>query len=474
MICKGERAQMKTILIVDDHQSTTDAIKKIVEEHKNRALVAYSAERAFELFNSSQVDLIITDVKLPGKSGLELLKQVHEIDPDVPVVIITAFGTIQNAVEAMKFGAFDYIAKPFTVEEIEIKINKVFIQQNLETDHFSEQKNVFKSGEKVHSPYSDIIGQSPKMQQVFSIVRKAAPANSPVLILGESGTGKELVARALHYLSPRANQPFIKVNCAALAVGVLESELFGHERGAFTGALKTKLGRFELAGSGTIFLDEIGEIFPTVQVKLLRVLQDREFERVGGTQTLSMQARVIAATNQNLESRMKGSDFREDLFYRLNVVAIDLPPLRERLEDIPALVRHFMRKVSEIGGQKIETISPKALKYLLAYTWPGNIRELENVIERASVLSADAIIDVDDLTPNILNEINVDHTPLDDDLNSEDNYTKRMDDYEKQLIFNALMEARGNISQAAKLLGLKRTTLRYKMEKHDLLRFKFE
>ena len=461
-------------MIVDDHQSTTDAIKKIVEENRNRALVAYSAERAFELFNSSAVDLIITDMKLPGKSGLDLLKQVHEIDPDVPVIVITAFGTIENAVEAMKFGARDYIAKPFTVEEIEVKINKVFVKQNLDIDRLSEQKNTVESGGKLNSPYFDIIGQSPKMQQVFSMIRKAAPANSPVLILGESGTGKELVARALHYLSPRAKQPFVKVNCAALAEGILESELFGHERGAFTGALKTKPGRFELAASGTIFLDEIGEISPAVQVKLLHVLQDREFERVGGTQTLSMQARVIAATNQNLESRMKDFAFREDLFYRLNVITINLPLLRERLEDIPELVQHFMRKVGEVRGQKIETISPKALKYLLAYTWPGNIRELENVIERASVLSANATIDVDDLTPNILNEINVDHNPLNESLNFEDNYNKRMDEYEKQLIFNALMEARGNISQAAKLLGLKRTTLRYKMEKHDLLRFKFE
>lgn len=465
---------MKTFLIVDDHRSTTEAIQKIVEENQDQALVAHSAEQAFEIFRSSSVDLIITDVKLPGKSGLDLLKQVHEIDSDIPVIVITAFGTIQNAVDAMKLGALDYIAKPFTVEEIEVKINKAFKSQKWEAQSSSAKTAEFNLNKEWRSPYPEIIGQSKKMQEVFGLIGKAASASSPILILGDSGTGKELVARALHHESRRKSQPFVKVNCAALAEGVLESELFGHERGAFTGAVKSKPGRFELAGKGTIFLDEIAEISPGVQVKLLRVLQEREFERVGGIKTLQMRARVIAATNQDLDSLIKENGFREDLYYRLNVITINLPPLREHMEDIPALVYHFIKKVHDEFGQDIEGIAPNAMKYLLAYTWPGNIRELENVIERASVLSADVTIEVDDLTPNILDEINTLHSAFTDFDGQENGYAKRMEEYEKQLIFNALMESRGNISHAAKLLGLKRTTLRYKMEKHDLLRFKFE
>lgn len=465
---------MKTFLIVDDHRSTTEAIQKIVEENQDQALVAHSAEQAFEIFRSSSVDLIITDVKLPGKSGLDLLKQVHEIDSDIPVIVITAFGTIQNAVDAMKLGALDYIAKPFTVEEIEVKINKAFKSQKWEAQSSSAKTAEFNLNKEWQSPYPEIIGQSKKMQEVFGLIGKAASASSPILILGDSGTGKELVARALHHESRRKSQPFVKVNCAALAEGVLESELFGHERGAFTGAVKSKPGRFELAGKGTIFLDEIAEISPGVQVKLLRVLQEREFERVGGIKTLQMRARVIAATNQDLDSLIKENGFREDLYYRLNVITINLPPLREHMEDIPALVYHFIKKVHDEFGQDIEGIAPNAMKYLLAYTWPGNIRELENVIERASVLSADVTIDVDDLTPNILDEINTLHSAFTDFDGQENGYAKRMEEYEKQLIFNALMESSGNISHAAKLLGLKRTTLRYKMEKHDLLRFKFE
>ena len=414
---------MKKILIVDDHKGTTEAVKKIVEENQHEPQVAFDSEQAFELYKTSPIDLIITDIKLPGKSGLELLKQVHEIDPDVPVIVITAFGTIQNAVEAMKLGAFDYIAKPFTVEEIELKIKKAFRRSKSPAEVQTPESNQTAESQ---SPYPEIIGQSKKMQAVFEVIGKAAAANSPVLILGESGTGKEIIASALHYHSPRANEPFVKVNCAALAEGILESELFGHERGAFTGAVKSKLGRFELAGEGTIFLDEIGEISPGMQLKLLRVLQEKEFERVGGTNTLHMRARVIAATNQKLESRIKENLFREDLFYRLNVVTVHLPPLRDRMEDIPALTHYFINKIRVESAQNIETISPAAMKYLLGYSWPGNIRELENVIERASVLSKKAMIEVDDLTPNILQEVNGIHD-LGNALEEEaGDYTRRL------------------------------------------------
>jgi len=465
---------LKTILIVDDHLGTTEAIEKIVAQNHHHPLVAQTAERALEIFNTSAVDLIITDMKLPGQSGLDLLRQVREIRSDILVIVITAFGTIQNAVEAMKLGAFDYVSKPFTVEEIELKINKAFRSLKLAEQGLSREAGSPGDSEPKARPFPEIVGQSKKMQSVFSVVSKAAAANSPVLILGESGTGKELIARALHYNSPRKGDPFVKVNCAALAEGVLESELFGHERGAFTGAVKSKPGRFEMAAAGTIFLDEIGEISLATQVKLLRVLQEKEFERVGGTQTLRMQARVVAATNRDLVARIQTNLFRKDLYYRLNVVSVHIPSLRERLEDIPALVQNFVRKVGDVTGKNVESVSADAMNYMLAYSWPGNIRELENVIERASVLSENAFIDVHDLSPNIIDEVDRERGHAGEAPEDKDDYARRMDDFEKQLIFKALMESRGNISQAAKVLGLKRTTLRYKMEKHDLLRFRFE
>ena len=460
---------MSNILIIEDHRNTAEAINEIVKEKGLEGLIADSAERAFDIYKTSSVDLIITDMKLPGKSGLEFLKQVREIDPDIPVIVITAFATVQNAVEAMKAGAIDYITKPFTVEEIEVKIDKALaaiklIKENqvlhLENEYLREQ-------EQYH--FSEIVGQSPPMHHIYDLVEKVAPANSPVLILGESGTGKELIARAIHYNSPRKDSPFVKVNCAALAEGVLESELFGHEKGAFTGAIRRKPGRFEIAGEGTIFLDEISEISLSTQVKLLRVLQEKEFERVGGTETLKMKARLVAASNQNLEVLISEKKFRKDLYYRLNVVSLHLPPLRERSEDIPLLVHHFIKKYNQESGKKVQGITPEAMKFLINYTWPGNIRELENVIERAIVLTSQPNIDLDDLPQNIIKR----NALQSNDGQEDESLMKRIEEYEKNLIFNALMKTKGNISRAAESLGIKRTTLRYKMEKYDLLRYEF-
>ena len=460
---------MSNILIIEDHRNTAEAINEIVKEKGLEGLIADSAERAFDIYKTSSVDLIITDMKLPGKSGLEFLKQVREIDPDIPVIVITAFATVQNAVEAMKAGAIDYITKPFTVEEIEVKIDKALaaiklIKENqvlhLENEYLREQEQYY---------FSEIVGQSPPMHHIYDLVEKVAPANSPVLILGESGTGKELIARAIHYNSPRKDSPFVKVNCAALAEGVLESELFGHEKGAFTGAIRRKPGRFEIAGSGTIFLDEISEISLSTQVKLLRVLQEKEFERVGGTETLKMKARLVAASNQNLEVLISEKKFRKDLYYRLNVVSLHLPPLRERSEDIPLLVHHFIKKYNQESGKKVQGITPEAMKFLINYTWPGNIRELENVIERAIVLTSQPNIDLDDLPQNIIKR----NALQSNDGQEDESLMKRIEEYEKNLIFNALMKTKGNISRAAESLGIKRTTLRYKMEKYDLLRYEF-
>ena len=308
------------------------------------------------------------------------------------------------------------------------------------------------------------------MRQVFEMIKKVAPANSPVLILGESGTGKELVARAIHKNSPRKNKPFIKVNCAALAPGVLESELFGHEKGAFSGAIRRKPGRFEIAADGSIFLDEIGEISQDVQVKLLRVLQEKEFERVGGTETLKMRARIIAATNKDLGKLVKQNKFREDLYYRLNVVPIHLPPLREHKEDIPLLVTHFIKKYNHESGSQIKGIGPDVLAYLQNYDWPGNIRELENVIERAIVMSTGAQIGPEDLPPNIFSgqAENFLRGPWEKE-NKTQSLTEMVEEYEKNLIYNVLRKCHGNIAMAARSLNIKRTTLRYKMEKYGLL-----
>jgi len=460
---------MATILIVDDHQNTAQAIHQIALGKGLDGMVAENAEKAFDLFRANAIDLVITDMKLPGKSGLDLLKQVREVDPDIPLIVITAFATVQNAVEAMKAGAIDYITKPFTVEEIEVKIDKALaaralIKENkklhLENEYLREQEQY---------QFSEIVGQSPPMQHIYALVEKVAPANSPVLILGESGTGKELIARAIHYSSPRKNSPFVKVNCAALAEGVLESELFGHEKGAFTGAIRRKPGRFEIAGSGTIFLDEISEISLSTQVKLLRVLQEKEFERVGGTETLKMKARLVAASNQNLDDLISEKRFRKDLYYRLNVVSLHLPPLRERSEDIPPMVHHFIEKYNQESGKKVQGITPPAMKILINYTWPGNVRELENVIERAIVLTNQINIDIDDLPHNITGGDGLQAH----DGEHDETLVNRIEEYEKNLIFNALMKTKGNISQAAEGLGIKRTTLRYKMEKYDLLRYEF-
>lgn len=464
---------MATILIVEDHQNTAEAILQIVQGKNLTGLLTNSAEDAFEKFSNSSVDLIITDMKLPGKTGLDLLKQVREIDSDIPVIVITAFGTVQNAVDAMKSGAYDYITKPFSVEEIEIKIDKALNARKLtmENRQLSLENEYLR--EEVHYQFSEMVGKSQPMKEIYYLIQKVASAHSPVLILGESGTGKELIARAIHYSSFRKDRPFIRVNCAALAEGVLESELFGHEKGAFTGAVRRKPGRFEIAGEGTIFLDEISEIAPSIQVKLLRILQEKEFERVGGIETLTMKARLIAATNQNLQSMISQNKFRHDLYYRLNVVSIQLPSLRDRKDDIPLLVHHFIEKYNQEAVKKIQGITPEAMKYLLHYSWPGNIRELENVIERAIVLSNRSLIDIEDFPQNI-----IDHnsSPTSTGQNADadkESLMNQTEEYEKNLIFDALRETGGNISRAAQQLGIKRTTLRYKMEKYDLLRYNF-
>lgn len=466
---------MEHILIIDDNKGTIDALTQIVAEAGLKAMTAVNAEDGYRLYKKNPADLIITDMNLPGESGIDLLRRIREEDDSVPVIVITAFGTVESAVQAVKLGAFDFITKPFSVEEIEIRINKALTTRRLSLKNRQLSLENAYLREEIGAGFSEIIGSSAPMRQVFELVKKVAPANSPVLILGESGTGKELVARAIHTNSPRKSKPFIKVNCAALAPGVLESELFGHEKGAFSGAIRRKSGRFEIAAAGSIFLDEIGEIAPDVQVKLLRVLQEKEFERVGGTDTLKMGARVIAATNKKLEEQVKQGKFREDLYYRLNVVPIQLPPLREHKEDIPLLINHFLKKYNHESGRQVKNIGPDALAYLQNYDWPGNIRELENVIERAIVMSAGAQIGPQDLPQNILSgqAETIQLQQSREDKGKASNLTAMVEEYERNLVYNILRECRGNIAMAARSLDIKRTTLRYKMEKYGLLGYDF-
>lgn len=465
---------MERIIIIDDNKSTTDALTQVVTEKGLQALTAANAEDGYRLYKKNDADLIITDMNLPGESGIDLLRRIREEDDSVPVIVITAFGTVESAVQAVKLGAFDFITKPFSVEEIEIKIDKALTTRRLALKNLQLSLENAYLREEIGAEFSEIVGDSAPMRRVFELIKKVAPANSPVLILGESGTGKELVARAIHTNSPRKSKPFIKVNCAALATGILESELFGHEKGAFSGAIRRKPGRFEIAADGSIFLDEIGEISADVQVKLLRVLQEKEFERVGGTESLKMRARVITATNKNLEDLVRQNKFREDLYYRLNVVPVRLPPLREHKEDIPLLITHFIEKYNHESGGQVKGIGPDALAYLQNYDWPGNIRELENAIERAIVMSAGGPIVPQDLPQNIL--AGQAESALQRPRQSDDkkrNLTAMVEEYEKNLIYNILRESGGNIAMAARSLDIKRTTLRYKMEKYGLLGYDF-
>ncbi len=386
-----------TVLIVDDEKNYLIVLEALLEDEGYQVFTADNAERGLEIALNQEIDVVVTDMKMPLMDGMVFLERLHRMKPDLPIIMMTAYGTIEKAVEAMKKGAFDYICKPFENEEFKIIIQKAI-------EHFRLLKQNKEMTQELIGRYSfhNIVGRSAVMQKVFYIIEKVAPSKSTVLITGESGTGKELIAKAIHYNSPRFDKPFVSVNCGALPETLLESELFGHEKGAFTGAIQQRKGRFELAHGGTLFLDEISEMPLHLQVKLLRVLQEMEFERVGGSQTIKVDVRVIAATNRELKTEVEAGRFRADLFYRLNVVNIHVPPLRERKEDIPLLINHFIEKYSkEMGISEKVRIDKEALKLLMEYHWPGNVRELENVIERALLLCSGGEIRLGDLPPEI-------------------------------------------------------------------------
>jgi len=448
------------ILIVDDEKAQRDMVCGFLRKEGFQVLGAANGQEALEILRSRSIDMVLSDFRMPGLSGLELLQSARKINPETPVVIVTAYGTVDSAVQAMKEGAYDYLTKPIQLDELLQLIRRIEERQ-----HLVREVKELKEKLLERFRFDNIVGSSGKMQEVLGLVARVAPSDSTVLIRGESGTGKELIAKALHYNSPRSRGPFIKVNIAALPETLLESELFGHEKGAFTGAVEMRRGRFEAAHGGTLFLDEIGDLSPSLQVKLLRVLQEREFERLGSTRPIQVDIRILAATNRNLEKAVQEKQFREDLYYRLNVVPIFLPPLRERREDIPDLLDHLLRKFSQAQRKKVEGISREALDLLLKYSYPGNVREMENLIERAVILTRHNVIGPEDL-PAYLRESPI--TELPGRADTGKSLTGAVEQLETQMIRRAL-EAHGGVQvRAAEELGISERVLRYKIKKYGL------
>ncbi len=445
---------MSTILIVEDEAKMRRLLELNLGEDGFQTLSAPDAERALQILQDSPVDLVVTDLKLPGMSGLEFLSALKRTHPAMPVIVMTAFGTVETAVEAMKLGASDYVLKPFSLAEMRMVVHKELDVRRLREENRSLREALGKRYE-----YPNLIAKSAKMQEVLATVERVAATQSTVLIGGESGVGKDLIAHVIHQRSRRANGPFIKINSTAIPENLLESELFGYEKGAFTGAATSKPGKFELADKGTLFLDEIGDVPPSTQVKLLRVLQEREFERLGGTRTLKVDVRLIAATNRDLRAALEEGTFRQDLYYRLNVVPIDIPPLREHKEDIPDLVKLFIARFSEAAGKNIAGISPQGMDVLVAFHWPGNVRELENVVERAIALAVGSVLGVDDVRLDAAPSSRSSHNSA----TLPDGVT--LEQWEDEMIREALRRANGNKSQAARILGLSRNALRYRLSK---------
>ncbi len=454
---------METILIVDDEKNYLTILSAVLEDEGFEVLTSLGGREALEVHKTSDLDLIVTDMKMPAMDGIELLENIKSVDPDLPIIMMTAHGTVDKAVEAMQKGAYSYILKPFDNERLIIYVKKAISMYQV----VKENRRLRDAVESQYR-FGNIIGKSKKMRDIFDTIQKVAPAVATVLIEGESGTGKELVARSLHFNSPRREKPFVAVNCSALAENLLESELFGHEKGAFTGAVATKKGRFELADGGTLFLDEIGELSLNLQVKLLRVLQEKVFERVGGVRTISVDIRILVATNKDLQQEMQGGRFREDLYYRLNVVHIVLPPLKVRQEDIRILVNHFIKKYASERESTVPVIGvdQEVDRLFYDYSWPGNIRELENVIERVMILCPAEIIRVSDLPKgfkdNVYNTLHLEGIPADAKLYDT------LAVIEKTMIERALKMSNNVQSHAADLLGIGKSGLNQKIKKYNL------
>jgi two-component system, NtrC family, response regulator HydG len=459
---------MGVILIIDDNDTIRDGLAHTIKKMGHTALVAPGGADGLATFRArGDVDFVITDLKMQGMDGVEVLRQITTLDADAVTMIITAFGTVETAVEAMKLGAFDFLTKPFAPEVVRLKVERALELRAARRARAKVEAtcDYLRSEAEGRYGYAELVGGAPNMRAIFGTIEKVAPADSSVYISGESGTGKELVARAIHARSRRAQGPFIKVNCGAITETLLESELYGHEKGAFTGAIKRKLGRFELADGGTLFLDEIGDVTPAMQLKLLRSLQEREFERVGGEQTIKVDVRVLSATNKDLKAEVAAGRFREDLFYRLHIVPITLPPLRERREDIPLLVGHFINKLAPKTNPQVKGIDDDALGRLMAYSWPGNVRELENSIEQALVFAEGERISLAALPVGLRGEPAGDHLEVP---RGEMALPDILEDLEKQLILKAYEKAKGVKTETARLLGIKTSALYYKLEKYGI------
>jgi DNA-binding NtrC family response regulator len=452
-----------TVLLAEDDRSTRSSLSQFLKGLGYEVVEASTGHEAMEHLSARPFDIVVTDLMLPGVGGLEILRALQTDTPGTVGIVITGFGTVQNAIEAMRLGVFEYLLKPINFDELQIVLERA-----LEFQRLRKENRQFKREVQRQFGLQNLIGHSDAMRRILDLIEKVADSDSTVLIYGESGTGKELVARAIHYRSDRMDKPLVPINCAAIPSDLLESELFGYEKGAFTGAHRTKIGRFEYANGGTLFLDEIGEMSPQLQVKLLRVLQEKSFERLGGVRPIQVDVRIIAATNRDLEKAIEEGKFREDLYYRLSVIPIHIPPLRERKEDIPLLVEHFLEKFNTEKGRSVSGVSPKAMEKLTEYSWPGNVRELENLIERLVVLKRTGTIEVEDLPEKI--RFGPARDPLGAIVLPEEGIRleETIHRLERELILQALRRTRGVKKEAAELLGMKRTTLIQKMKRNKI------
>jgi DNA-binding NtrC family response regulator len=454
------------VLVIDDEELYRRALERILVRVGHRVSCARDASEAMSVVSSDHLDLVLCDVRMPGIQGLELVRQIHDLQPDLPCIVITGYGSAEASVDALRAGAFWYLEKPF--EQASLDVVRRLVDQAIEHGRLKAENRLLQRQLRTRYRFENIVGTSPPLRFALEMVEKVADTDSTVLVTGESGTGKELVARALHYNSRRADRPLVTVNCGAIPEELLESELFGHVRGAFTNAVSHRQGRFALAHGGTIFLDEIGDMSPSLQVKLLRVLQERTFEPVGSSKSISVDVRVVAATNQDLPVAIRERRFREDLYYRLNVIPIEVPPLRERREDVPLLVHHFLKTMNGEKGRNVSGFSDACMERLLAYEWPGNVRELENLVERLVILRGEGEIGPDDLPP----PFGAVRTPLRTDAprlpGSGIPFNDVVDRFETDLILQALEQTHWNKQRAAQLLGLNRTTLLEKIKKKGL------
>lgn len=448
----------KRILVVDDEPAIVTSLKMTLEP-THEVLCASTAQEAIDRFRQELPNLVLLDLILPGADGLKVLELMRSEDPSVPVIMLTAIKTVKTAVDAMKIGAADYLTKPFDIEELRLVVAKTLTTQELEQEVRYLRAQVANS-----YSFHNLVGKSPAMREIYSKIEQVADTRATVLITGESGTGKELVARALHAHSPRAQHPFLALNCAAVPETLIESELFGHEKGAFTGAQAKQIGLFEAVDQGTLFLDEIGDLSLSLQAKLLRVLQEKEIRRIGGREDIKVDVRVVAATNRKLATAIKQGTFREDLFYRLNVVSIHVPPLRDRTTDIPELIEHFLKKYAASSGKAVRGLTEGALQALLVYHWPGNVRELESVIERAVLLCDGGRVDVEDLPAEVRTRATL-LDKMDFDLPA-DGFS--LEEFERRLLETAMARSNGVIAKAAKMLGLTYKTMQYRLEKFQI------